>query len=117
MKYDDSEYYFLNFETDLDNEAANTHIGMFLAWAVHAGLARQDERDGRWAADVQAVLTRRKTGGQMLSDQCDGKLTDADLNAEGNAFAAVYYDKQYHHDYARVFASQIPSTWHDADDI
>ena len=26
MKYDDSEYYFLNFETDLDNEAANTHI-------------------------------------------------------------------------------------------
>jgi TPR repeat protein len=117
MKYDDSEYYFLNFETDLDNEAANTHIGMFLAWAVHAGLARQDERDGRWAADVQAVLARRKTGGQMLSDQCDGKLTDADLNAEGNAFAAVYYDKQYHHDYARVFDSQIPSTGHDADDI
>lgn len=117
MKYDDSEYYFLNFETDLDNEAANTHIGMFLAWAVHAGLARQDANDTGWTADIQAVLARRKTGGQMLSDQCDGKLTDGDFNEEGNAFAAAYYEKQFHHDYARVFDSQIPSTGHDADDI
>lgn len=117
MKYDDSEYYFLNFETDLDNNAANTHIGMFLAWAVHAGLARQDANNERWTADAQAVLARRKTGGEMLSQRCDGKLTDVDFNAEGKAFADSYYQKQYHHDYVRVFDSQIPSTGHDADDI
>lgn len=117
MKYDDSEYYFLNFETDLDNEAANTHIGMFLAWAVHAGLARQPSDDERWSADIQAVLARRKTGGEMLSSIFDGKLVDGAFNEEGRAFAAAYYEKQFHHDYARVFDSQIPSTGHDADDI
>ncbi len=39
MKIDDAEIYFLNFETDLDNEAGGTHIGMFLGWAVQRGLA------------------------------------------------------------------------------
>lgn len=117
MKYDDSEYFFLNFETDLDNHAANTHSGMYLAWAVHAGLTREDAADERWMRAVAATQARQLTGANLLSDQCDGKLTDMEFNAEGNAFTAHYYEKDFHHDYARVFDSQIPSTGHDADDI
>lgn len=117
MKYDDSEYFFLNFETDLDNHAANTHSGMYLAWAVHAGLTREEAADDSWTRAVAATKARQLTGANLLSDLCDGKLTDMEFNAEGNAFTAQYYEKDFHHDYARVFDSQIPSTGHDADDI
>lgn len=117
MKYDDSEYFFLNFETDLDHHAANTHIGMYLAWAVHAGLAREDARDETWTRAVAATRARQLTGAHLLSDQCDGKLTDMEFGAEGNAFTAHYYGQGFSNDYARVFDSQIPSTGHDADDI
>ena len=117
MKYDDSEYFFLNFETDLDNHAANTHSGMYLAWAAHAGITRADPADEVWTRAVAATQARQLTGANLLSDQCDGKLTDMEFNAEGNAFTAQYYEKDFHHDYARVFDSQIPRTGHDADDI
>lgn len=117
MKYDDSEYYFLNFETDLDNEAANTHIGMYLAWALLSGLGHSGDATDDWAPDIARLRARETTGGQLLSDRCDGKLTADEFNDEGNAFTAEYYEKQFHHDYARVFDSQIPSTGHDADDI
>jgi hypothetical protein len=117
MKYDDSEYYFLNFETDLDNEAANTHIGMFYAWALLSGLGQTDSPDLDTSDAREQLRARQKTGGELLSDLCDGKLTSDEFNDEGNAFAADYYEKQFHHDYARVFDSQIPSTGHDADDI
>lgn len=117
MKYDDSEYYFLNFETDLDNEAANTHIGMYLAWALLSGLGPSGDAGREWESDIAQLRARQTTGGQLLSDRCDGKLTSAEFNDEGNAFTAGYYEQQFHHDYARVFGSQIPSTGHDADDI
>jgi hypothetical protein len=116
MKYDDSEYYFLNFETELDNHAANTHIGMYLAWAVLAGLGRGDGEDVG-APDVLAALkARTTTGADVLSDLCDGKLFDSEFNPEGNAFTQAYYEKGFDDDYARVFADQIPNTGHPADD-
>eukprot|EP01031_Cornospumella_fuschlensis_P005790 gene5790-7188_t len=103
MKYDDSEYYFLNFETDLDNHAANTHSGMYLAWAILSGLGRDDDELANWAPDVARLKARETTGAHLLSDLCDGKLMDSEFNAEGNAFTADYYEKDFHHDYARVF--------------
>lgn len=117
MKYDDSEYYFLNFETDLDNIAANTHIGMYLAWALLSGLGSTGDAMNDWTSDIARLRARETTGGQLLCDRCDGKLTADEFNDEGNAFTAAYYEQQFHHDYARVFDSQIPSTGHDADDI
>ncbi|MGM9481479.1 tetratricopeptide repeat protein [Roseateles sp. NT4] len=117
MKYDDSEYFFLNFETDLDKAAAHTHIGMYLAWAVLSGLGRDDEGGSRRASETARLRAREITGGQFLSRLCDGKLTDADFNAEGNAFASHYYGRRFYDDYAQAFDKQIPSTGHDADDI
>jgi len=90
MKYDDAEYYFLNFETDLPNEAGGRHIGLFLEWAILRGLAN-DELMAR-AADLHSGATN---GTDLLFDHCDGKLTDEDLNEQGNAFATAVYEAHH----------------------
>jgi len=45
MKYDDAEFCFLNFETELANEAGGTHTGMYLAWAAQRGLLGESFAD------------------------------------------------------------------------
>lgn len=117
MKYDDSEYCFLNFETELDNDAASTHIGMFLAWCVLRGLGREDAADERWSQAVARLKRREITAGELLIDMCDGKLMDLDLSAEGNAFAGAYYESRFIKDYETVLRDQMPSTGHDTDDF
>lgn len=88
MKYDDAEYYFLNFETELPNENGGRHMGLFLEWAVLRGLA-SDELMTR----SEALRRGETTGLELLFDHCDGKLWDSDLNDEGNAFAADAYER------------------------
>lgn len=88
MKYDDAEYYFLNFETDLPNENGGQHMGLFLEWAVLRGLA-SDELMTR----SEALRRGETTGLDLLFDHCDGKLWDGDLNDEGNAFAVDAYER------------------------
>lgn len=88
MKYDDAEYYFLEFETDLPNENGGRHIGLFLEWAILRGLA------GEAFADAgEALRAGTTTGVDLLFGRCDGKLLDADLGEEGNAFAAARYER------------------------
>ncbi|MGQ0800181.1 MAG: tetratricopeptide repeat protein [Pseudomarimonas sp.] len=118
MKHDDAEYAFLEFETELDNNAANTHIGMYLAWAVLNRLVPESKWEGStWDVALNEVRERRKTGGEFLSDQCDCKLMSDDLNEEGNAFTLSYYGRQFVADYEAVFAQQIPDTGHPTDDL
>jgi hypothetical protein len=117
MKYDDAEYCFLNFETELANEAGGTHTGMYLAWAAQRGLlgdafARPDAQK-----KVASLLAREITGRDLYFDRCDGKLTSDDLSAQGNAFTAWYYEKQFVLDFERVFREQIPDTGHATDDF
>lgn len=88
MKYDDAEYYFLEFETELPNENGGRHMGLFLEWAVLRGLA-SDELMER----SEALRRGETTGLELLFDHCDGKLWDSDLNDEGNAFAADAYER------------------------
>lgn len=117
MKYDDSEYYFLNFETDRDNDDAATHTGMYLAWAILRGLAGEafaDPEDGRPLAELRA---RRTTGREVLLDHCDGKLSDDDLNERGNAFTQAYYERHFVKDYERLFQDQMPNTGHPTADF
>ncbi len=117
MKYDDAEFCFLNFETELDNNAANTHIGMYLAWAVLRGLGGDARGDERWARECERLRRREITGGQLLSDLCDCKLTDWDLNAEGNAFTAAYYESTFAKDYERALGHAMPKSGHPTDDF
>lgn len=117
MKYDDAEFCFLHFETDLEPQAGHTHIGMFLAWALLRGLGRPVGEDARWDAAVRELQARRITGGQFLATVCDAKLMDEDFNAEGNAFAAAYYERLYLADYETLFKADMPKTGHDTDDF
>ena len=88
MKYDDAEYYFLDFETELPNENGGRHMGLFLEWAVLRGLV-SDELMAR----AEALRCGETTGLELLFDHCDGKLWDSDLNDEGNAFATDNYER------------------------
>ncbi|WP_374488606.1 hypothetical protein [Zoogloea sp.] len=99
MKYDDAEYYFLNFETDaLPNEAGATHIGMFMAWMMLHDLVSEDLEEA-----IDEVKSRQVTGREIVVDASDCKLLSDDLSEEGNAFAAWYYEDKYIGDYCRVF--------------
>jgi hypothetical protein len=87
MKYDDAEYYFLNFETELPNENGGRHIGLFLEWAIRRGFA-----SASLMQHADALRRGATNGVDILFDECDGKLMDQDLNDEGNAFATAVYD-------------------------
>lgn len=108
MKYDDAEYYFLNFERELDNEAGGTHLGMYLAWAILRGLGSDEYNEPGSARD--RLQKREATGQVILFDYCDGKLMSDDFNALGNAFTQAYYEKHFSKDFARLFDKDFPDT-------
>jgi len=102
MKYDDAEYFFLNFETDeLENEAGATHIGMFMAWMILHEMVSDDARQSN-AEALATVKAREMTGAEYVIDMQDCKLFDDDLNDLGNEFAASYYESGYYADYAEA---------------
>lgn len=117
MKYDDSEYCFLNFETELDNDAGATHMGMYLAWAILRGLGGDHFSMPEAHSHIEQLKARQTTGREVLLDRCDGKLTDDDFNPLGNAFTKVYYERLFNKDYERVFQADFPSTGHPTDDF
>jgi len=64
---------------------------MLLAWRALNGMAGEFHNDDL-ADDLARLRTRELTLGKWFLRACDGKLTDEDVNDEGNAFAAAYYD-------------------------
>lgn len=87
---------------------AATHIGLFVAWILLAGLWKGEASQ---TAVVAKVRRRSMTGGQFLLQQCDGKLTSDDLTAEGAGFAESYYPKQYMKDYHRLLVGKQPTDY------
>jgi len=112
MKYDDASWHYGgNFPADLPNEAGATHSGMFLAWALLNGLAGPIHV----ASEIGILRDRSKTPGQFFMLFSDGKLTDEDLNDEGNAFAAAYFDLQggkFLADYEAALGAGLPGLYH-----
>lgn len=103
MKYDDYEYYFLNFENeDLPQKMGATHIGMFMAWAILNDLAAKSD-DSEYAVWLERVRQRKITGRDFLLQWCDGKLCSEDLNEAGNAFAKAFYEESYMGYYCQTF--------------
>lgn len=118
MKYDDASWHYGgDFPKDLPDEASATHTGMFVAWALLSGLAGEvhvvDFPD-----DIPSLQARTITPGAFFLSSCDGKFTDEDLNAEGNAFVKSYFDfkrGQYLQDYRAALGDQLPSLYHVVD--
>jgi hypothetical protein len=93
-KYDDASWHYGgDFPADLPGENGATHIGLFLAWAIDNNLLSAFQLEES-AADVSRVLKREITGRDFLLANCDGKLTEEDLNEPGNSFASDYYEDE-----------------------
>jgi hypothetical protein len=118
MKYDDASWHYGgDFPADLPHEAAATHSGMFLAWALLSGLAGEIHTE-EMPEGIAALRERATTPGRFFLQFCDGKLTDEDLDEEGNAFASAYLDfatGKYLADYAESVLGDLPSLYHAPD--
>src|SRR4051812_39090143 len=108
MKYEDVSWHSGadDYPKDLGERAAATHTGMFLTWALLAGLGRS----------MPPTLKERSiTPGLFFFDDCDGKFTDEDLNEEGNAFAKAYFDPEsgrYLRDYDAMLCDGLETAYH-----
>lgn len=105
MKYDDAEYYFLNFEDDSPIELGGCHMGFYLAWLLLKGHGSEEHAD-----DVSRLQAREATGVEVLFEGFDGALLDEDFDDTGNAFTAAYYEQHYFGDFERVFHDDFPDT-------
>jgi hypothetical protein len=114
MKYDDASWHYGgDFPKELPDSAGATHIGMFLAWALLSGLAGEMHTT-EFPEGLEKLQSRTVTPGQFLLEFCDEKFTDEDLNEEGNAFTAEYFEKtgEYLNDYEKVLLHKLPSAYH-----
>ena len=118
MVYDDATWHHGDdFPRDLPPEAAATHSGLFLAWALFTGLGgdhhRVDSPD-----ELEHLRARKLTPGTYFLVVCDGKFTHEDLNAEGNAFTRAYCQQEgatFFAEYREYLAKGLPSDYHVAD--
>lgn len=118
MTYDDATWHSgADFPAGLPPEAAATHSGIFLAWALLAGLGGEYHLVDS-AEEFERLLARKRTPGQYFLAVCDGKLTAEDFSAEGNAFTRAYYQQDgasFIADYQEYLANGLPSEYHVAD--
>lgn len=115
MKYDDASWHYGgDFPADLAPEAGATHIGMFVTWALLAGLAGEIHLD-EGSDGISRLESRAVTPGQFFLEACDEKFTDEDLSDDGNAFAKAYYDLSsgaFLADYEETAGGDLPSLYH-----
>lgn len=94
MTYDKAKWHYGgNYPSDLPPENGATHIGIFLAWCIESGLYSEELEDMSHDA-IEQVKQKKLSGAQFLISECDECFTDEDLNDEGNAFAAAYYESE-----------------------
>jgi hypothetical protein len=91
MKYDDASWHYGgDFPEGLAENAAGTHIGMFVSWAILNGMVGSIHLDD-FPDMLGKLVSREMTPGAWFLAACDEKFTDEDLNEEGNRFAQEYY--------------------------
>jgi len=116
-KYDDASWHLEgDFPEELPKDAAFTHTGLYLAWAVLAGLGSKELQDD--FEEELAKLSAHLTAPSEVYRVIDGKLIDDDLSDEGNAFTKIYFDfevGQYLKDYEEVLCKDLPTMYHVAD--
>lgn len=115
MMYDDVSWHAgKGFPGDLPPTAAATHVGMFVAWALAAGLGNE-ARFVDVPSALESLKGRQITPGAFFLQTCEGQLTDLELSAAGNAFAQHYFDLedgQYLVDYDGTLGVGLSSHYH-----
>ena len=117
MKYDDAAWHYSgDFPAELPKQAGAIHIGMFLAWLLLHDMVGQEHQSGS-VRSIANLKNRLITGIDFLLLKCDEKLTDADLNQEGDLFAQYYYNgesgkRQYLDDYDEALCNELESMYY-----
>lgn len=92
MKYDDASWHY-DAETFPENtpiENGGVHIALFMKYCFRKGWTGKIHLDGEPEA-TESMINANSSATEYLFKYCDGKLTDEDLNAQGNEFASKYY--------------------------
>ncbi|WP_312900093.1 DUF7832 domain-containing protein [Chryseobacterium taichungense] len=101
--YDDASWHYGgDFPEELPEKNGATHTGMFLVWCIENNLV-SDELKNYATEEIQKLKRRELTGAEFIMDSMDGKFSEYDLNAMGNAFAQDYYKDET--DYGNRFSS------------
>src|ERR1700678_583449 len=95
------------FLPELPREAAHTHMGLYLGWAMDRGRMSQSFHDEH-AGDAAAFKEKRLTGPQ-LAGRLGGVLHVSLFNDELARFSRLYYSKtgRFYGDYIHTFLSPI----------
>jgi hypothetical protein len=95
------------FLPELPREAAYTHIGLYLGWAIERGRVSQGFLDEH-AGDVAAVKDKRLSGPQLVA-RLGGELRASMLDDELARFTRLYYAKggRFFPDYTHTFMGSI----------
>src|SRR5262249_15396957 len=114
MKYDDSDWHYGGiFPEDLPPGNGGNHIALFITWMAQNNLVGELHLEEGPYEDLQRVLRREMNPRDYLLKWCDEKLTDDDLNEEGNLFATDYYaNGTYLRDYGKVFGNEVPDLYY-----
>jgi hypothetical protein len=101
-----------NFPSELYDDNAGTHIGMFIAWVIKRDLIGELHLQES-VESISKVKSRQMTGTEFLKLECDEKFWEDDLNDKGNAFAKYYYGaNMYYDDYGSILSDELPSVFH-----
>lgn len=109
MKYDDASWHGGgDFPPDSPAEFGGTHIALMLKWCFLKGWAGELHTEES-PEDLERLLRGEMSATEYFFTYCDGKFTDEDLTAEGNAFVGVYYGDHgaYLTDYEANFGRQM----------
>ena len=115
MKYDDASWHSGGeFPPDSPAELGGTHIALMLKWCFLKGWAGELHQEDS-PHDLERLSRSEMSATEYLFTWCDGKFTDEDLNAEGNAFMRHYYNGLYGKDFERHFGPMyvLPESAHD----
>lgn len=105
MIYDDACWHRGNeFPSNSPMEYSGTHIALFLRWCFLQGWANQLHFQREPEATYN-LIQGEITATEYLFRYCDGRLSDANLNEQGNAFVSKYYGRDYLYlnDYVDLF--------------
>ena len=122
MKYDDASWHYGgDFPPDSPEEFGAVHIALFLKWCFTKGWAGEFHLEEQ-PKDMQKVIDGTMSATKYFLKYCDEKLTDEDLNEQGNIVAGAYYgtDGLYLDDYALHFGDLMyvaPEDAHDFDEF
>ena len=114
MAYDRMDWHYgsEDFPSELNNDNAGTHIGMFISWVIKRGLIGEFHLQDS-IESISNVKSRKMTGTEFLKLECDEKFWDEDLNDIGNEFAKYYYESNiYYDDYDSILSGELPSIFH-----